>query len=306
MGITQPGSTVRREYAPDERGVKLRCSEAARTGADGRVGVTCVVVPAASVPRRITAARGTGKSVDLDCTGLACPGPIMRLSSTMDGLANGDEVVVHVSDPGFHSDGPAWAASHGHELLSMQPEGPGYVAAFRKGGAAASASAGSGLALAPKTNQTSFVVFSGDLDKVLAAFIIANGALAMGQQVSMFFTFWGLNALRREDPPKRDHTALERMFGMMMPSGPDHLPLSQMNMAGAGPVMIKHVMKGHDVQSVPELIAAAHGNGARLIACTMTMDLLGIAESDLIDGIELGGVATFLGEAEKSGTTLFI
>lgn len=254
----------------------------------------------------ITAARGTGKSVDLDCTGLACPGPIMRLSSTMEGLVDGDEVVVHVSDPGFHSDGPAWAASHGHELLSMQPEGPGYVAAFRKGGAAASASTGSGLALGRKLNQTSFVIFSGDLDKVLAAFIIANGALAMGRQVSMFFTFWGLNALRRDDPPKRDHTALERMFGMMMPSGPDHLPLSQMNMAGAGPAMIKHVMKGHDVQSVPELIAAAHRSGARLIACTMTMDLLGIAESDLIDGIELGGVATFLGEAEKSGTTLFI
>ena len=122
----------------------------------------------------------------------------------------------------------------------------------------------------------------------------------------MFFTFWGLNALRRVDPPKRDHTGLERMFGMMMPSGPDHLPLSQMNMAGAGPAMIKHVMKGHDVQSVPELITAARLSGARLIACTMTMDLLGIAESDLIDGIELGGVATFLGEAEKSGTTLFI
>lgn len=253
----------------------------------------------------IAAMTGTGKSVDLDCTGLACPGPIMRLSSTMGELAAGDEVVVHVSDPGFASDGPAWAASHGHELLSMTPEGPGYVAAFRKGGPSARGVGGSGV-VAPPKNQTSFVVFSGDLDKVLAAFIIANGALAMGQQVSMFFTFWGLNALRREHAPKRDHSALERMFGMMMPSGPDRLPLSQMNMAGAGPAMIKHVMKEHDVQSVPDLISAARQSGARLIACTMTMDLLGIAESDLIDGIELGGVATFLGEAEKSGTTLFI
>ncbi|KRE22472.1 FAD-dependent oxidoreductase [Agromyces sp. Soil535] len=251
----------------------------------------------------IAALKGTGKSVDLDCTGLACPGPIMRLSNTMGELAAGDEVVVHVSDPGFASDGPAWAASHGHELLSMTPEGPGYVAAFRKGGAEPAAT---GFAVAPKQNQTSFVVFSGDLDKMLAAFIIANGALAMGQQVSMFFTFWGLNALRRAHAPKRDHSALERAFGMMMPSGPDKLPLSQMNMAGAGPAMIKHVMKEHDVQSVPDLMTAAREGGARLIACTMTMDLLGIAESDLIDGIELGGVATFLGEAEKSGTTLFI
>jgi peroxiredoxin family protein len=128
----------------------------------------------------------------------------------------------------------------------------------------------------------------------------------MGQQVSMFFTFWGLNALRRANAPKRDHSALGRMFGMMMPSGPDRLPLSQMNMAGAGPAMIKHVMKEHDMQSVPEFITASRENGARLIACTTTMDLLGIAKTDLIDGIELGGVATFLGESEKSGTTLFI
>ncbi|MBM7505238.1 FAD-dependent oxidoreductase [Agromyces aurantiacus] len=251
----------------------------------------------------IAAAKGTGRSVDLDCTGLACPGPIMRLSSTMAELVPGDEVVVHVSDPGFVSDGPAWAASHGHELLSMTPEGPGYVAAFRKGGAAPAAGT---AVLAARTNQTSFVIFSGDLDKMLAAFIIANGALAMGQRVSMFFTFWGLNALRRDHAPKRDHGALERMMGLMMPSGPDRLPLSQMNMAGAGPAMIKHVMKEHEVQSVPELMTAALEGGARLIACTMTMDLLGIADSDLIDGIEFGGVATFLGEAEKSGTTLFI
>jgi peroxiredoxin family protein len=122
----------------------------------------------------------------------------------------------------------------------------------------------------------------------------------------MFFTFWGLNALRREDPPRRDRKAMERMFGMMMPSGPEKLPLSTMNMAGMGPAMIKKVMADHSVPSLPELMASAHEGGARLIGCTMTMDLLGIAESDLIDGVELGGVATFLGEAQKSGTTLFI
>ena len=247
--------------------------------------------------------KGTGESVVLDCTGLGDPGPIMRLSSTMDELAAGDEIVVRVSDPGFVSDGPAWAASHGHELVTMTPEGADYVATFRKG---SQAPATSGLVVAPKPTRTSIVVFSGDLDKMLAALIIANGALAMGQSVSMFFTFWGLNALRRANAPKRDHSALERMFGMMMPSGPDRLPLSQMNMAGAGPAMIKHVMKEHDIQSVPELITASRESGARLIACTTTMDLLGIAKTDLIDGIELGGVATFLGESEKSGTTLFI
>ena len=250
----------------------------------------------------VAAERGTGERIDLDCTGLACPGPIMALSKTMESLAVGDDVVVSVSDPGFAADGPAWAASHGHALLDLTPKGPGYVATFRKGGAAAAPGRG---AVATR-DQISFVVFSGDMDKVLAAFIIANGAIAMGQQVSMFFTFWGLNALRRDDPPKRDHTALERMFGMMMPSGPDRLPLSQMNMGGMGPAMIKHVMREHSVQSLPELIGAARDGGARLIGCTMTMDLLGIAPTDLLDGVELGGVATFLGEAQRSGTTLFI
>ncbi len=249
----------------------------------------------------IAQTQGSGELVDLDCTGLACPGPIMKLSKKMDELAAGDDVVVHVSDPGFAADGPAWASTKGHALLSMTPEGPGYVATFRKGGAQASAAVAR-----QNLDQVSFVVFSGDLDKVLAAFIIANGALAMGQKVAMFFTFWGLNALRRQDPPAHERHLVDRMFGMMMPSGPEKLPLSTMNMAGMGPAMIKKVMEDHSVPSLPDLMESARHDGARLIGCTMTMDLLGIAETDLLEGIELGGVATFLGEAQKSGTTLFI
>ena len=249
----------------------------------------------------------TGVSVDLDCSGLACPGPIMKLAETMRGLGTGDEVVVTVSDPGFANDGPAWARRNGHELVTLTPSGPGYVARFRKGGAPAPAAALSAhTAVAPQAAKNSFVVFSGDLDKVLAAFIIANGALAMGEEVSMFFTFWGLNSLRRTDAPARDRSATDRMFGAMMPQGADKLTLSQMHLAGAGTAMIKKVMKDKEVPSLPELISAAQKGGARLIACTMTMDLLGIAQEDLIDGVELGGVATFLGEAHDSGTTLFI
>lgn len=250
--------------------------------------------------------RGSGTVVELDCTGLACPGPIMRLSETMNGLSAGDDVVVRVSDPGFASDAPAWAASRGHELREISPDGPGYIATFRKGGGRATSIERGSAAVVPASDQASFVVFSGDLDKLLAAFIIANGALAMGQKVTMFFTFWGLNALRREDPPARDHSMMERMFGAMMPSGPEKLPLSQMNMGGMGAAMIKRVMKEHSVQTLPELMHSAAEAGARLIACTMTMDLLGIAETDLRDDVEYGGVATFLGEAQKSGTTLFI
>lgn len=250
--------------------------------------------------------QASGLITSLDCTGLACPGPIMKLSEQMKQLAIGDEVEVRVSDAGFASDGPAWAKRNGHQLVEIAPEGAGYVAKFRKGGPGALAASQAVVGSASARPKNSFIVFSGDLDKQLAAFIISNGALAMGEEVSLFFTFWGLNALRKSKPPKRQRKVMDRMFGAMMPSDANHLPLSQMNMMGAGAAMIKKVMHDHSVQSLPELIAAAQSSGARLIACTMTMDLLGIAESDLIDGVEFGGVATFLGEAAESHNTLFI
>ncbi|MDN4476121.1 FAD-dependent oxidoreductase [Demequina sp. SYSU T00192] len=247
-------------------------------------------------------AAATGQITELDCTGLACPGPIMRLADAMKKADAGDEVRVTVSDPGFALDGPAWASKNGHTLVSLDPKGPGFVGTFRKGGVEP---VQTGKAAGGR-NKTSMVVFSGDLDKVLAAFIIANGAVAMGDEVSMFFTFWGLNALRRTDPPKRDKSMMDTMFGAMMPRGAEKLTLSQMHMAGAGTAMIKNVMKQNDVPSLPELIKSAQDGGARLLGCTMTMDLLGMSQSDLLDGVELAGVATFLGEANESGTTLFI
>jgi len=248
----------------------------------------------------------SGLSVDIDCTGLACPGPIMKLSEKVKELQPGDEVTITVSDPGFAADGPAWAKRNGHELVSIEPMGSGFKATIRKGGAGALVAAQAGSTVLAGPNKTSFVVFSGDLDKQIAAFIIANGAIAMGEEVSMFFTFWGLNALRKKNPPRREKKLMEKMFSTMMPSGPESLRLSQMHMAGAGTAMIKSVMKKHSVQSLPELMQAAHESGARLIACTMTMDLLGIAPSDLIDGVEFGGVASFLGEAAESHNTMFI
>ena len=290
----------------------------------------------------VTETPSEGKLIELDCTGLACPGPIMKLSTTMADLAPGDEVTVTVSDPGFAQDGPVWAAANGHSVIDLAPHGPGYVMRVRAGGAgrlggtgtgggAARGRAGTGAgvgfgagaglggsgaglggsgagvnALGDSREGMSFVVFSGDLDKVLAAFIIANGALAMGKPVRMFFTFWGLNALRRSNPPAREKKALDKMFGAMMPSGPDALKLSQMNMGGAGTAMIKKVMRDHDVKSIPELISSAIDAGAQLTACTMTMDLLGIAKEDLIDGVALGGVASFIASSDASASTLFI
>ncbi len=267
-------------------------------------------------PAAHAAPTGPASVVDLDCTGLACPGPIMKLQSTFADLTPGDEVVAHVSDPGFRLDAPAWAGKNGHDLLSITPEGPGYVARIRKGGAqpapvASAVVPGGRAAFVPPAaarlkDKKSFVVFSGELDKVIAAFIIANGSAAMGDEVTMFFTFWGLNALRRQKPARRERSAMDRMFAAMMPAGADKLPLSTMNMLGGGPALIKRVMRRNRVPSLPELIASAQASGVRLVGCTMTMELLGIAESDLIEGVELGGVATFLGEANESNGAFFI
>lgn len=248
----------------------------------------------------------TGNIIELDCTGLACPGPIMKMSAKVKDINYGDQMRVRVSDPGFALDAPAWVKNNGHTLVSLEPSGAGYEAVIQKGGAQ-SLQGQSAAAFDPNGPQkVSFVVFSGDLDKLIAAFIIANGAIALGKEVSMFFTFWGLNALRKPKPPKRAKKLLERMFAMMMPANANKTTLSQMNMLGAGTSMIKWVMKKNGVASLPELMKSALDGGANIVGCTMTMDLLGITESDLMDGIHFGGVATFLGEASESKTTLFI
>jgi len=150
------------------------------------------------------------------------------------------------------------------------------------------------------------VVFSDDFDRAMAAFIIANGAAAMGSEVTLFFTFWGLNVLRRPEAVPVKKTLIERMFGWMMPRGPHKLTLSKMHMAGMGTRMIKGIMNRKNVASLPELIASAHQAGVRLVACTMSMDLMGIKKEELIDGVEQGGVAMYLDHAEAGSVNLFI
>ena len=157
-------------------------------------------------------------------------------------------------------------------------------------------------------NGMSMVVLSGDLDKALAAFIIANGAAAMDIPVTMFFTFWGLNILKRDSPvaPTSPKSMTEKMFGWMMPKGPGELKLSHLNMGGLGTRMMKKVMAKKHVLSLPELIRTAQDQGVRLIACTMTMDLMGVKKEELLSGIEYGGVGTFVHSADSSRSTLFI
>ena len=154
--------------------------------------------------------------------------------------------------------------------------------------------------------KKTIIVFSYDLDKIMAAFIIANGALAMGDEVTMFFTFWGLNVLRKEECVPVQKGLLENMFGWMMPRGANRLGLSQMNFGGLGAKMIKHMMKTKNVNSLPELIEMAQSLGVKMIACTMSMDVMGISKDELIDGVEFAGVASYLGEADQANLNLFI
>ncbi|MGE5485264.1 MAG: DsrE/DsrF/DrsH-like family protein [Ignavibacteriales bacterium] len=152
----------------------------------------------------------------------------------------------------------------------------------------------------------SIIVFSGDLDKAMAAFIIATGAAAMGSEVTMFFTFWGLNVLRKSGPAGVRKPLLDRLFGWMMPKGPDRLGLSKMNMGGMGAAMMKYVMRRKNVMPLKELIDQARDLGVRMVACTMSMDVMGLRREELIDGLEFAGVASYLGTAEQCGVNLFI
>ena len=155
-------------------------------------------------------------------------------------------------------------------------------------------------------NKLAMVVFSGDMDKVLAAFVIATGAVAMGMDVVMFFTFWGTPVLRDKNKSVGGKDMMGQMFGAMLPKGPDQVKLSKMNMGGMGTAMMKYVMRSKRVDSLPALIAQARAYGVRLVACSMSMDVMGITAAELFDGVEIGGVAMYLGAAETSNVNLFV
>ncbi len=249
-------------------------------------------------------AHSRGKVIALDCAGLQCPGPIRKLVAAMSEAAVGDELSVRASDPGFLKDVQAWCQAHGHTYLEGRAAAPGVLCRLRK---EAPAVAPTAAAVAGRLRKKTLVVFSGELDKVLAALVIANGALAMGDQVTLFFTFWGLTALRRPATvPTTGKNLLDRMFGVMLPRGLARLKLSRLNMGGMGTAMMKHVMASKHVDSPQQLLAQARAQGARLVACSMSLDVMGLKPEELIDGVEIGGVAAFLAEADQSNATLFI
>ena len=241
----------------------------------------------------------TGNTYTVDACGLQCPGPILKLYNKIKDINEGDIVTVQATDYGFTTDVEAWAQSTGNTLLSLDSNN-GVIEAKIKKGAPKVASDGS-----MGKNKT-LVIFSGDMDKALAGFIIANGVIASGHQASMFFTFWGLNLLRRNEPVKVKKNIIETMFGWMMPRGTKRAKLSQMHMAGMGTAMIKGIMKKKNVDALPVMLQTAIDNGVRIQACQMSMDLMGIKHEELIDGIEIVGVATMLAASDDSNGVIFI
>jgi NADPH-dependent 2,4-dienoyl-CoA reductase/sulfur reductase-like enzyme/peroxiredoxin family protein/TusA-related sulfurtransferase/rhodanese-related sulfurtransferase len=302
-------------------------------------------------------------NVTVDACGLACPGPIAAMRKALPGLAPGGTLTALATDPGFFNDVKAFASTAGLSVDSLVRSKGIITAVLRNNGgapashaAAPAAPAASPLSPSPppppasvfggadaqslaapppaiNTSNVAIVVFSGEMDKVLAALVIANGAIAMGGTANLFFTFWGLPALKRDGTfkdiealgsaadsagegvvgdgtgPGEKKILLTRMMSAMLPSGPSHLPLSHMNYGGMGPQMMKAVMASKHLPTVPGLLHALLDAGpevARITACTMSMDAMGVAAADLLHGVQLGGVADFIASAGKAHTTLFI
>ncbi len=241
----------------------------------------------------------------LDCNGLQCPGPIMKVNQTLHTMQKGEILQVSATDMGFAKDVETWCQRTGNTFVSKKKQGKEIIVTVQKGKNEKNMQAKKSETTVQPKGKT-MVVFDGDLDKVLASFIIANGAAAMGRPVTMFFTFWGLNALRKSNHIKVKKGWMEKMFASMMPRGAGKLKLSNMHMFGVGTKMMKRVMKNKNVFSLEELIKQAQKNGVKLVACTMSMDVMGIRPEELIDGVELAGVASYLGDAEKSDMNLFI
>jgi peroxiredoxin family protein/TusA-related sulfurtransferase len=248
-----------------------------------------------------------GQVIRVDAEGLQCPGPILKLSAALKEAATGDTLEISATDPAFPGDAKSFCARTGNQFLGVTNKDGVFTATILKEELPeTSDGAGAGATALTGGNGKNFIVFSGDLDKAIAAFIMANASAAMGRKVSIFFTFWGLNILRKPEKVAVKKKAMAKMFASMMPRGSKKLPLSKMNMGGMGAKMIRKVMKDDNISSLEELMQSARDNGVEFVACAMSMDVMGITEAELIDGVTIGGAATMLAHAEESDMSLFI
>lgn len=241
-------------------------------------------------------------TLSVDACGLQCPGPIMKLKQAIDKMQPGETIEVKATDPGFPSDAKAWCKSTGNAFLSETCQNGCHTIIIKKQQTAANPQ----TTCAPAEKNKTLICFSDNLDRAIATFILANGAAATGGKVSIFFTFWGLNVIKKKHGPAVKKTFTEKMFARMLPKSSDGLSLSKMNMMGMGSKMIRGIMKKKNIDSLESLIQQAMANGVEFIACQMTMDMMGIKKEELLDGVTVGGVASYMQKAEESKVNLFI
>ncbi len=242
----------------------------------------------------------SNEPIHVDAKGTQCPGPIMSLANAVRDARIGQDVIIEVTDGGFKQDAVSWSAVTGNPMQSLNEQDGVITARFTK-------VVELGKAVVPeKEDLLTIVVFSGEMDKGLAAFNIALGALAMGLKVEMFFTFWGLSLIRKKMKRTSVKSIKEAMVSKVLPADDDSLPMSRENMLGLGAAMMKKIMKDKNVPSLDFMVHLAKFNGAQFIACKMSMDILSINSDELLEGVEIGGVATMLEYARKSNVNFFI
>ena len=241
------------------------------------------------------------KTLEVDACGLQCPGPIIKLKKEIDTLEYGERLREIATDPGFQKDVQSWCKMTGNKVISMAHDKGKTIAVIEKVKPVEDKNA-----LTKKVDGKTMVIFSDDFDKSIASLIIANGAAAAGKKVTLFFTFWGLNIIKKVDKPSVKKDFFGKMFSMMMPSHSKKLKLSKMNMMGMGKRMMRHRMKSLNVDSFETLLQTAIDNGVKMLACQMSMDVMGVKKEELKDNVEVAGVASYLEEAENANLNLFV
>lgn len=237
----------------------------------------------------------------IDAAGLSCPGPIMKVKEAMDSINEGERVEIVATDAGFARDARAWCNSTGNQFISSSEDKGKFTVVIQKG-----STDSRDLEKKSTGRGKTFIMFSDDLDKALATFVLANGAVATGQKTTIFFTFWGLNVIKKENKPVVEKDTFGKMFGMMLPSSSSRLKLSKMNMLGAGSKMMRYIMKDKGIDSLESLRQQAIDNGVEFIACQMSMDVMGVKAEELMDNVTIGGVATYMERADNANVNLFI
>ena len=239
--------------------------------------------------------------LQVDACGLQCPGPIIQLKKAIDQVDNGTHIEVAATDAAFPRDAQAWCRTTGHKFILHTDVKGVHTVVIQK-------CENTNIAQAQRSDRDSktLILFSDNLDRAIATFVLANGAAATGKKVSVFCTFWGLNVLKKTNKPTVKKDFWGKMFGWMLPSSSRKLKLSKMSMMGMGDRLMRSIMRKKNINSLEQLMQQAQEAGVELIACQMTMDMMGIAQEELIDGVTIGGVASYLERAEQANLNLFI